>query len=91
MHNVETLNICMKKFDAVKILFDKMTAFEFSHFFSFCMKKFDAIKSYFDKITSFFFKLNNFLHFVSLKGFCLCSDSAYGGKSTCTTAFVETI
>ena len=27
MHNVDTLNICMKKFDAIKILFDKMTEF----------------------------------------------------------------
>ena len=54
------------------------------------MKKFDAIQSYFDKVASFF-KLSNFLHFVSLEGFCLCSDSAYAGKSTCTTAFVETM
>ena len=29
MHNVATVNICMKKFDAIKILFDKMTAFFF--------------------------------------------------------------
>ena len=60
IHNVNTLNICMKKFD--------------------------AIKSYFDKI-----ELSNFLHFVSLEGFCLCSDSAYAGNSTCTTAFVDTV
>ena len=27
IHNVDTLDICTKKFDAIKILFDKMTAF----------------------------------------------------------------
>ena len=27
MHNVDTLNICMKTFDAIKLLFDKMIAF----------------------------------------------------------------
>ena len=27
IHNVDTLDICMKKFDAIKILFDKMTVF----------------------------------------------------------------
>ena len=27
IHNVDTLNICMKKIDAIKIFFDKMTAF----------------------------------------------------------------
>ena len=31
------------------------------------------------------------LPFVIPHGFCLCMDSAYAGKSTCTTACAETI
>ena len=31
------------------------------------------------------------LPFIILKAFCLWIDSAYAGKSTCTTAFAETI
>ena len=34
IHNVDTLDICMKKFDAIKILFDKMTAFWTEPFFT---------------------------------------------------------
>ena len=33
IHNVDTLNICTKKFDAIKILLDKMTAFWTKPFF----------------------------------------------------------
>ena len=29
IHNVDTLNICMKNFNAIKILFDKMTTYPF--------------------------------------------------------------
>ena len=34
---VNTLNICMKKFDTIKILFDKMTAFLTCHYFTLCV------------------------------------------------------
>ena len=27
LHNIDSLNICMKKFDAKKMFFDKITAF----------------------------------------------------------------
>ena len=34
IHNVVTLDICIKKFDVLKISFDKMAAFLTLHFFS---------------------------------------------------------
>ena len=39
IHNVDTLNICMKKFDVIKILFDKMTAFWTKSFFNTLLQK----------------------------------------------------
>ena len=39
MHNVDTLNICMKKFDTIKSYFDKITSFFFFTFYTLFFKR----------------------------------------------------
>ena len=64
LQNIDTLNICMKKFDAKNLFYHNDSFVNLAIFFFF-----------------FAFKW----------GFCLCLDSAYTGKSTCTKAFTEAV
>ena len=64
IHNVDTLNMCMKEFDSQKNIIDKMTIFPdcitkglclFFHItgtLEICMKKFDAEKIIYDKMAA---------------------------------------